>query len=457
MCGCSTTSSDRHSILCFVNDFKMAGRSAEEVACFVFQKYYKSLISGLQVHLPMIAVHLFSEGLVSADNRDKTLDNNTSQLEKCMCLLKDVEDRIRRNHSVLDKFCEVLCSQEIGLSDLGDPMLHDFQQLCPNPTIPGTHNTVNERFIMPTSESQADTLDEGLSNIQPSRSDKYGISDDAGSRERAALIRLPFKPTQDTDGDIHTYYGSELEQVVPQKESGHPAREKAVTPFVSLVDSDHCDVGHSVQDRDCEEDRLVSDLVLSWDRVKFNRENLASVKAEYQKKLQDTKEYYDTQSKRLKPSVTKSASFRHVRKLKEDQRILLRAMQIQSKEDRIQLEENELKIEELELQVEKQMSELMESQRLLEMKKKEQKKLKVTLSSKERELHELNQSAKHCPVYRNKKRRAHFEQKKELCEEIQSLVAIFFSTCNVDKKSKLHKEIQAKFVHFTPLKRCRSF
>lgn len=439
----------------------MAGRSAEERACFVFQKYYKNLSSGLQVHLPMVAAHLFTEGLVSADNRDKTLDNNTCQLEKCMCLLKDVEDRIRRNHSILEKFCEVLCSQEIGLSHLGDPMLLDFQQLCSNPTVHGSHNTVNGRFVVPASESQADTYtqDRGSSNRQPLRSDKYSIVDSGVGGERAASIPAPFEATQqqplDTDSDTYMC-GSGLEQIVPQKESGRSARAETVAPFVGLVETGHYRVGHSIQDRECEEEErlVVSDLMLSWDRVQLERENCTNVKAKYEKKLRDAKEFYDKCSK---TNVNKSASFRHVKQLKEDKRTLLRAMHIQSmqsEEDRIQLEEN---IEELELQVEKQTRELMETKKLLESKKREQEKLRSTLSSKERELHEIVRSAKHCPVFGNKQRRAHFERKKELCEEIQSLVANFFSICNVEEKSKLHKEIQAKFARFTPLKRQRSF
>lgn len=121
----------------------MADRSAEDIACFVFQKFYKNLSSGLQVHLPTIVAHLYSKGLVSADNRDKAYDNSTPQSEKCMHLLKDVEDRIRRNHFVLESFCEVLCCQEVGLSDLGDPMLRDFQQLCPNPIVHGSNHIVS--------------------------------------------------------------------------------------------------------------------------------------------------------------------------------------------------------------------------------------------------------------------------------------------------------------------------
>ena len=85
----------------------MVDRKAEEVARFVFRKHFKDLTSGLQAHLPMIAAHLYSEGLVSVDNKDRVLDNSTSQPEKCMCLLKDVEDRLKRDSSVLEKFCGV--------------------------------------------------------------------------------------------------------------------------------------------------------------------------------------------------------------------------------------------------------------------------------------------------------------------------------------------------------------
>ena len=436
----------------------MAGRSAQEVACFVFQKHYRDLSSGLLVHLPMIASNLWSEELISVDIKDKVLDNGTSQPEKCMCLLKDVEDRIKRDSSVFEKFCGVLCSQEVGLSHLGDPMLRKFQELFPKPIIQGSYNTLSEtlsRFSGPASESQIDITEEGMSNMQPSRSDKYstgdGDGDGDGSGERAASIPAPFKATQqplETDGDLY------VEQVVPEKESGRPERAKTVAPYVGLFDTDRFGVGYSIQGRDSEEERLVSDLVLSWDRVKLKCENCARIQAKYEKKLEDVKEFYD---KRLKSNVTKSASFRQ---LKEDKQHLLRTIQIQSmqsEEDRRKLEENEMKIEELEFLVEKQMSELMETQLLLESKKKEQEKLKSTLGSKERELHEIAQLAKNCPVYSNKKRQAHFARKKELCEEIQSLVAKFFAACTLDDKSKLHDEIQSKFVHFTSLKRRRSF
>ena len=439
----------------------MAGRSAQEVACFVFQKHYKDLSSGLQVHLPMIAAHLFSEELISVDIKDKVLDNSTSQPEKCMCLLKDVEDRIKRETSVFEKFCGVLCSQEVGLSHLGDPMLLKFQELCPKPIIQGTYNTLNEtssKFPWPASESQMDTTVEAMSSMQPSRSDKYGTSDGAdGGGEGAASVLAPFKATQqqlDTDGDM------DVEQVVPEKESGRPERAKTVAPYVGLFDTDRYGVRHSIQGRDSEEERVVSDLMLSWDRVKLKCENCASIQAEYEKKLQDAKEFYD---KRLNNMVTKSASFRHVKQLEEDKKHLLKTIQmqsLQSKEDQRQLEgqleENEKEIEQLQLQVKKQVNELMDMQRRLESKKKEQEILKSALSSKERDLHNIAQEAERCPVYRNKKRREHFERKKELCEEIQSLVTKFFATCSLDEKSKLHDEIQAKFVHFISLKRRRS-
>ena len=434
----------------------MDSKSAEDIACFVFQKFYKNLSSGLQVHLPMIAAHLYSKGLVSADNRDKTSDNSTSQSEKCMCLLKDVEDRIRRNYYVLESFCEVLCCQEIGLSDLGDPMLRDFQQLCPNPpAIHFSNHTLNEKFSEPASESQTDATDEGTLNVQSSRSDIHVCSVGDGGGEKAASYFTSFTsktPQQPLDRDYDVY----VEQVVPEKESGRPERAKTVAPYVGLFDADHFGVRRSIRGQDSEEDRLVSDLVLSWDRVKLKCENCASIQAEYDKKLQGVMEFYD---KRLKSKVTKSASFRHVKQLKEDKQHLLRTIQIQSiqsEEDRRQLEENEMKIEELELLAEKQMKELMETQRFLESKKKEQERLKSTLSSKERELHEISQSAKHCPVYGDRKRRKHFVQKRELCEEIQSLVAKFFATCNLGEKGKLHDEIQAKFAHFSSLKRCKS-
>lgn len=68
----------------------------------------------------------------------------------------------------------------------------------------------------------------------------------------------------------------------------------------------------------------------------------------------------------------------------------------------------------------------------------------------------MSQSAKYCPIYGDRKRRKHFEQKRVLCEDIQSLVAKFFATFNLSEKSKLHDEIQAKFAHFTSLKRRKS-
>ena len=433
----------------------MAGRSAEDIACFVFQKFYKDLSSGLQVHLPMIAAHLYTEGLVSADNRDKTSDNSTPQLEKCMFLLKDVEDRIRRNYFVLETFCGVLCCQEIGLSHLGDPMLRDFQQLCPNPSVRGSNLTLNEKFSEPASESQTDAIDADTLNGQSLRSNECSVGDGAGGGGKAAsyVTSFPSKPPQQP---LSRDYDAYVEQVVPERESGRSVRANTIAPYVGLFNMDRFGVRHSTREQDSEEDRLVSDLVLSWDRVKLECENCASNKAEYEKKLQDAKDFYE---KRLKSKVTKSSSFRQVKQLKEDKQHLLRTIQmqgVQSEEVRKQLEENEVKIEELELQVEEQTRELMEKQRLLERKKKEQEELKSSMSSKEREFHEMSQSAKYCPIYGDRKRRKHFEQKRVLCEDIQSLVAKFFVTFNLSEKSKLHDEIQAKFAHFTSLKRRKS-
>lgn len=431
----------------------MAGRSAEDIACFVFQKFYKDLSSGLQVHLPTITAHLYTKGLVSADNRDKTSDNSTPQSEKCMFLLKDVEDRIRRNFSILESFCEVLCCQEVGLSDLGESVLHKFQHLCPNPSVGGSNLTLNEKFLEPASESLTDAIDEGATNVQLSRSNECSVGDGIEEKVASYLTSFPSKtPQQPLNRDYDAY----VEQVVPERESGHPERAKTVAPYVGLFDTDRFGVRHSTREQDSEEDRLVSDLMLSWDRVKLKCENCASNKAEYEKKLQDAKDFYEN---RLKSKVTKSSSFRQVKQLEEDKQHLLRTIQmqgVQSEEVRKQLEENESKIEELELQVEEQTRELMEKRRLLESKKKEQEELKSSLSSKERELHKMSQSAKYCPIYGDRKRRKHFEQKRVLCEDIQSLVAKFFATFNLSEKSKLHDEIQAKFAHFTSLKRRKS-
>ena len=134
----------------------MATKSTPEIARGLFQKYYDDLICGLQAHLLMVTVHLYSKRLISMDSKDIVLDHGISQLEKCMHLLKDVEDRIKRDFSAFEKFCEVLCSQDIDLSDLGAPMLDEFQQLCPHPTSCGGS------FAVPPCESQADNIDENM-------------------------------------------------------------------------------------------------------------------------------------------------------------------------------------------------------------------------------------------------------------------------------------------------------
>ena len=188
-------------------------------------------------------------------------------------------------------------------------------------------------------------------------------------------------------------------------------------------------------------------MIVSWDRVRRKCENCTRIQAEYEKKLQDAKEFYD---KRLKASVARSANSRHMKRLEEDNQILLRAMQLQSvqsvddrKQLEGQLEENEKEIEQLQL-------ELVGLQMRLESKKKKQDELKS-------DLHKITQLAEHCPVYNSKERRAHFERKRVLCE-IQSLVVKFFTTCNLDEKNKLHDEIRAKFSpHFTSIKRRKSF
>ena len=431
----------------------MASKSAQEVARFVFQKHYKDLSSGIQVHLHMIAVNLYSNGLILVDTRDKTLDNSSTPLEKSMCVLKDVEERMKRDSSVFEKFCEVLCSPDVGLSDLGEPMLCDYQQLCPNPAAYGSHHTLNEtssKFTEPAAESQADVTDEGSPILHPSRSDGFSVGECGG--EKAESYTMPFKATQDAGNDSYTYNGGS-EQVVPQKESGFPGTTDS---YASLF---HFDAKYSTRDRDNEEDRLISDLILSWDKVKLKFENCASARADYETKLQRVMEFYD---KRSKTNVMRYGSFRQLEKekqhLEKEKQHLLGTIDIQSKDRKRlegQLEEMEEEIEVLQRQIKQQKLELSEKQMHLEKKQREHERLKSSLSSKERKLYEITQSANNCPVYSNPKRRAHFERKKVLCE-IQSLVAKFFSTYNVDDKSKLLSEIQSKFAHVTLLKRHRS-
>lgn len=100
-------------------------------ACAVFKKYYADLSIGLQSHLTTVVVHLYSAGLVSVDSRNKILDTNgLSQMEKCVSLLNDIEEQTKRDSSVFENFCRVLCHQTVGLSDYGEQMNCDFHKRC---------------------------------------------------------------------------------------------------------------------------------------------------------------------------------------------------------------------------------------------------------------------------------------------------------------------------------------
>lgn len=433
-------------------------RVLKENACFVFRKYYKDLSTGLQNHLPTLVTHVYSVSLVSKDNRNKILDqySNTSQLDRCMWLLNDVEDRIERDHSALNKFCEALCSQEVGLSDLGEQLRYDFQQLCNTSANPTFHGSYMYNSLAKSTEPVVDsaTTDEGTHKTQPSRLVKYDIQFGGSVLDRTSSCVQSFATPQQVqvqDDGTDGGYGK-LEQVVPAiKESSRPERAKTVSPYVDLVDAS---AGHSVRDQEFEEKRLYSDMLSSWYRVTRKCENCAKIQAEYESKLEKMKEYYD---KCLKGDDTKVASVRCVKKLEEDKRHLIRAMDLQSEEKLKQLKEKEQEIEQLQCQVGKQKRELIEIQELLECKRKELEGLKTDMSLKEKKLYDVNQSAKRCPVYGNKKKRASFERKKKLCDEIQSLATLFFVSQDPHEKSKLKEKVQAILTHFTSFERRKSF
>ena len=421
----------------------MAFRGKKEVASDIFRKHYNNLSVGLQDHLPTLVSNLYSESLVSVDIRNRILDNSTSQLEKSMGLLRDVEDRIKSDHTALEKFCEVLCCQDVGLSHLGEPMRLDFQQLCQTSAKSTFHGSYGSSAgsasasVVPTAESQPDNRNEGASKAPPSRLVQYDLG--SGLEQPLDTSYVKSFPTPQHDQYSVTYGDSE--QVVPINESLRPVRANTVSPSCDLSMS-HFASKSASRNRDVKEKLLLSDMVLSWDRMSRKCEKCENIQLEYDSKLEKVKQYYEEQLQKSSTDKKSETAFQ-VKKLEEDKQHLLRTIDIQTEEKVKRFKENEVEIQRL--------------QECLSLKIKEQEELKRDISENKRELHKMKQLARQCPIYNSKTRREYFERKKTLCTDIQSLVVHFFTTQNPDEKGELRKKIQDKLAHFTPLKRRRSF
>ena len=437
--------------------FKMADSSFKENACFVFQKYYKGLSTGLAPHLPVLAAHLYSSLLITCDNRNRILDiNGTSQLERCMCLLNDVEERIKRDHTPFEKFCQVLCSQEVGLSDLGDPMLRDFQQLCEKSRKPMFHGSyVNQQIgnnmsksAEPTSESQSEAIDEGTPLARSSRSTFIP----ATYSSSPPLVKSFGTPQQAlSSGSDDTG-----EQVVPVKEStlqcgttGCPLTQLDLNAGVGCYSARRLNKA-----KEQEEKRLVSDAQVLWDTVK-DCENCAETQEKYSRILEDMKKYYE---KQLEDGAAELARVKlSEKKLLKQKEHLLETVDIQSEDKMKRLKETENEIIQLSAEVDRQRRELQAKERQLNEKIKEQEMLRSTMSSKEKKLHEMCRDAKCCPIYSDGRKLDVFRKRAEMCTQIQSLVVRFFSSRDPGEKSNLRDEIQTKLSRFSFLRKRRSF
>ena len=428
--------------------------NSKEKACSLFKKHFDNLTTGLKDHLPMLVSQLYSSELVSSDTRDKIIDtgNNTDSRIKCMCLLKDVEERIKSDHSALEKFCEVLCHQNIGLAHLGEPLRDDFRQVCHSdslakPTFHGNYNAPGEDtpvFIEPASESQVDVASNGRSARQTEES---LVKHDGGcDDEKMSTFIKSFETLHQVHADGNNGGNDgELEQMVPVNESCQPKRGKTF-PYIDL-DSGCFTAHQSFRDQELEEKALVSDMVVSWDRITQRCERCAAIQATYETKLENMKEYY---TKLLEGGTARPASVQRIKTLEDDKQHLLRVLDLKTEEKLKQLKEKEEEIDELQHQVDT-------LQARLHRKKKEQEELKASLSANEKELHKVKKLGSHCPIYGSEEKLADFKQKLELCKEIQSLVAQFFVSGNPDEKTRLQERIQPKFSRLTSLERRNSF
>lgn len=454
--------------------------SFKEEASSIFRKNYANLTTGIQNDLPVLVPELYSSLLVTASVRNKVLDtsNSTDSQVKCIDLINCVEERISRNHSDFETFCNVLC--KVGLEHLGEPMRSDFQQLC-NSTKQTFHGNYTappdstSEFPEPTSESHVDVAIHDTPEAQTERLVKYDLG---SSVNNSSTFVKTFDASQPPVGDCGegTYGELIAEQVVSVEESSSPGRTK-----IGSLNLDYSagrfSTQRSFQEQDFEEKCLIGDVKVTFDRIAHRCAsvqvcgNCESIQAEYESKLEGLREFYD---KQLKDSTAESASSQQ--KLVEDKHCLVRALDIQMEEKQKKEEEIEQlksqarkqedcmrkKENELEFAIllkEREMKQLkLQVRELQTNSKKEQDKLKSAISSKEKELHDLNQMASHCPFYGNKIRQANFQRKKDLCSEVQSLVKQFSMSQSPNERRKLHGRIQRKLTHITPpLERCRSF
>ena len=426
-------------------------RSSKGIACFVFKKHYNNLSCGLQDHLPALGSNLYSFDLISVDTRNRSVEN-TNQLVRCMCLLNDVEERIKRDHSAFEKFCGVLCSQGVGLAHLGEPMLCDYQQLCeksPKPTLPGSCSSQQDNYdtvssVEPSAESQAEAIDQDTPVAQPSRS-----TYDPRIYTRAPLFVKSFETPQQALSSAGDDAG---EQVVPVKETSGGKSDCSLTPLDLSVDRFAAKCSDRALQQ--EERRLVGDMKISWDKV-VKCENCTTTQSEYSRKLEDVKQYYDKQLEDGKAKLVSAQE--EVKELTTNNQCLLGTIDIQSKDKCTKLKETKAEIEQLKHDVEQLKRVLNEKEKLLDQKIMEEARLRSAIGSNEKELHILKQYAQCCPIFGNERRMKNFEQKKALCTQMQSLVVQFFSSQNPDEKSKLQDEIQAKLSRFTFLERHRSY
>ena len=421
--------------------FKMASKKAS-AAWSVFRKNYGGLTSGLQSHLSILVAHLYSNHLVSPDSKNKILDINSvaSTIDRCTLLLNDVEDRIRRDHSSLEKFCEVLCHQDIDLAYLGEPMRRDFQQLCetsPKPTFHGSYSSIaTTKSTEPVSESQSATAMNGYTpSVQPSRLLETDLHASTSDTEKPQTFVKSFATPQQAQEDSTDSACGDTLQVVPVKESSYSGRMNAVPIFDDLVSA-----GAKCSAQDPQEKRLYEDMVSTSYKALQECENCTRIRAECERKINKMKKYYENCS-------AKAASTKF--ELEVDKKSLSRVLEIQMEEKWKQLEESKERSANLQCQVDELQDRILE----LQTTKDEH---KERISSKERELYKIKQLAKECPIYSDEKKLESFKRKKKKCDKIQSLMEQFFASLDPRTKSKLKEAVHAEFTHLNSLGRRRS-
>ena len=442
--------------------------SRKNIAHHVFKRHYANLGSGLQLHLPLVVSELYSSSLISPGTKDKVLsDAPTPSHSRALTVLNDVEGRLKTDCVIFEKFLDILCHQNVGLSHLAEPMRLDYQRLCEGSSHLDSTDESNEGH---KSEScLAGAVDEsfapGMSLSDPVRrmEDLHLYHDETPKEARPKDLQFMKFPELVEDQEL----GKVTQEVTSSKAFSCVDQGLKHAPLTLQRKAVPCLI--DTPNQDPHEVELLGEAMGAVQRffisVQESRDQkVEKTRKECEEKMSAVKVYYEVQCDSLKTEMEHADKAHEVEvthlkhKYDRDTESLMNTVQLFTTRSVIQ----EQKLAELS----KELSDIHEQ---FSLKSQEVDQLRVALAEREAELNDIKKimDTKEYELKQMKSdvkpslksytvmRKMELQTKVSALEEIQGLVSQC-SKCHPDNLGKLKRDLAKKIERLTAVKRRRS-